>query len=218
MIVFDQLRISNDGKNMYITLHVNTIEMYSNVYLDTLTITTSDKVLESAPTSLPTDFIYKMTFDDETKTASISVDCSSFLAAYINYNPATGTVINVNNPYATVSYDKDTLSKDMFFVYVQCKVADGTVLDPCVPCPEQSMINVGVTFDTNGYYQQVMQFTRELQKECSVPQGFTDFVLLWNALQAALQVGYYTKAIEYYNMLFGNPAASTNVKNCGCHG
>ena len=66
-IIFDQLRISDDGRRMYINLHVNRADYFKDIYLDSLTIMTADKVSETDP-NLPTeDVIYETIFDDETK-------------------------------------------------------------------------------------------------------------------------------------------------------
>ena len=48
-VVFDQLRISDDGKRMYIDVHVNKADYFDNIYLDELTIMTADKVSETNP-------------------------------------------------------------------------------------------------------------------------------------------------------------------------
>ena len=58
-VIFDQLRISDDGRKMYINLHVNKAEYFDNIYLDSLTIMTSDKVSETNPYAPTSDFIYK---------------------------------------------------------------------------------------------------------------------------------------------------------------
>lgn len=49
MILFDQLRISDDGKRLYINAHVNKADYFANVYIDSIVIMTADKVSETAP-------------------------------------------------------------------------------------------------------------------------------------------------------------------------
>ena len=61
-VIFDQLRISDNGTKMYINLHVNKAEYFSNIYLDELVITTADKVSETNPSIPTTDYIYKKVF------------------------------------------------------------------------------------------------------------------------------------------------------------
>jgi hypothetical protein len=63
-----------------------------------------------------------------------------------------------------------------------------------------------------------MNFTNTLVSKCDVPREFTDFILLWNALKAAIETGHYVAAIKFYNMLFGNMNDVSVISNCGCHG
>ena len=70
-----------------------------------------------------------------------------------------------------------------------------------------------------------MDFTRELAEDCMIPQGFTDFILLWNAFKASIETEHFIPAIEYFNMLFGNTVGGRGIngsidsrRKCGCHG
>ena len=48
MVIFDQLRISDDGTKMYINIHVNEADEFASVYLDEMYICTADGVNETA--------------------------------------------------------------------------------------------------------------------------------------------------------------------------
>ena len=150
MVLFDQLRISDDGLMMYINVRVNPAEYFENIYLDSITIMTADKVSDIAPELFTSDYIYQTTFDSENvKEANLVLRASDF----------------------NEKFTKTTLSKDLFFVYVTCK----GVPDPCTPCRLDEMTTVGVTFDTALLHQRVMEYTKQLIRSCMVPQGFTDF-------------------------------------------
>ena len=206
-VIFDQLRISDDGKKLYINLHVNTASYFDYIYLKDITIMTADKVSETAPqgviidpdTQLPTDCIYYSTFEENQKEAAFVLQATDF----------------------NELFTKSTLSEDLFFVYVRVQ----GIPDPCTPCALDKEVNVGVTFDENLLFQRVMDFTRQLASDCTVPQGFTDFILQWNAFKAAVETEHYIPAIKFYNMLFGNgnnaygsSASYNSVRRCGCHG
>ena len=195
MIIFDQLRISDDSKRMYINVHVNNADYFENICLDSITIMTQDQVSETAPEMVTDDYIYKITFDDNQRQADLVLtphDCNE-------------------------KFVKSSFSKDLFFVYVKCKEAP---LVGCPPCRLDELTTLGVTFDENMLYQAVMGFTKELLKDCSVNQDFTDFILLWNAFKAAIETEHYVPAIKFWKMLFqeGNYNAPVITKNCGCHG
>ena len=195
MIIFDQLRISDDGKRMYINLHVNNADYFKDIYLDSLTIMTSDKVLETNPHEPTSDYIYKKVFEDNQRQADLVLTANDF----------------------NESYKGNTMGKNLFFVYVKVK---GTP-DPCTPCSLDEEVSLGVTFDENLLYQQVMQFTKSLADDCQIPVGFTDFILKWNAFKASVETEHYIPAINYYQQLFG-VQGSINIKGtskpCGCHG
>lgn len=194
-VIFDQLRISDDGKRLYVNVHVNTADYFDNIYLDSITICTADQVSETS-ISIPTeDFIYQKTFDGNVKEAGL-------VLLPVNFNE---------------KYTKSNLSGDLFFVFVKIK-GD---FDACTPCRLDEEVTVGVTFDENLLYQKVMQYTKSLADDCRIPVGFTDFILLWNAFKASVETEHYVPAIKYYNMLFDNASgipAGYGGSNCGCHG
>ena len=191
-VIFDQLRISDDGKKMYINLHVNNASYFDNIYLDSITIMTADYVSEAAPELVTNDYIYQAAIEGEQKTLDLVLQATDF------------------NEKFTAS----DLTKDLFFVYIQCK----GVPDPCTPCRLDEMTTLGVTFDDTQLYQKVMGYTKDLLKECAVPTAFTDFILQWNAFKASIETEHYVSAIKFWKLLFdGSPTLET-LKHCRCHG
>ena len=202
-IIFDQLRIADNGRKLYINIHVNNADYFKDIYLDSLTIMTADKVSETNPHEPTEDYIYKEVFEGNQKMADLDEH-----------------------------FVKSTFSDDLFFVFVKIK----GVPDPCTPCTLDEEITVGATFDVKLLYQRVMDYTKAFADNCTVPVGFADFILLWNAFKAAIETEHYVPAIKYWNMLFGNyderpsrdgshsPFGSMGLsinrplKTCGCHG
>ena len=194
-VLFDQLRISDDGMRMYINLHVNKAEYFQDIYLDELIIVPADKVSETSPYLPSQDYIYNKVFDGNQKEADLVLLPTDF---------------NEN-------FMKSDFSHDLFFIYVKIK----GVPDPCTPCRLDEEITLGVTFDENLLYQKVMQYTKELAQDCDVPTGFADFILQWNAFKAAIETEHYIPAIKFWDMLFDRSngiAINGSIKNCGCHG
>ena len=204
-VIFDQLRISDDGKRMYINLHVNKASYFDDIYLDELTIMTSDKVSETDPKTPTSDYIYKCTFEDGTKEANLVLTAADFIKTW------------ETDPVA-MKFPESAMSRTLFFVYVKIK---GTP-DECTPCTLDEEITLGVTFDTALLYQYVMGYTRQLADDCTIPEGFIDMILQYNGFKAAVETEHYIPAINYYNMLFdtGHSQSSFDVfpKPCGCHG
>ncbi len=228
MIIFDQLRVSDDGKKLYINLHVNNADYFKNIYLDSITIMTSDKVLEATNIGSPTEgFIYKMEFEDNTRVADIVLTKADIDVAFVNWNSVDKQVINPDKPYGKVSYN-ESFSNSLLFIYVECK--EGALVG-CPPCTLDELTTIGVTFDSTILHQKVMDFTKQLADDCIIPMGFTDFILLWNAFKAAIDTEHWVPAIKYWNMLFGigedgesygpygsGKTVSSGRKGCGCHG
>ena len=195
-MIFDQLRISDDGRRLYINLHVNRAEYFKDIYLDSLTIVAADKVSETSPHMPSEDYIYRLDMTDK------------------DYRQAdlVLTASDMNEKFT-----KTTFSSDLLFVYVKVR----GVPDACTPCRLDEEITLGVTFDENLLYQRVMQYTRDLADDCQVPVGFADFILLWNAFKASVETEHYIPAIKYYNLLFSKASMGGVVgtfKPCGCHG
>ena len=226
MVIFDQLRISDDGKYMYVNAHVNEAEMFKDIYIEGITIAIADKVLETSA-EIPTDnedIVYHKSFKDTTNPNGVK---------------SIALVLPPNNPNelwnlteASSSKCKGSLSEDLFFVYIE--TTDASV-NPCIPCIYDKRYTLGVTFDENMLYQRVMDYVRELASDCTIPQGFTDFILLWNAFKAAVETEHYVPAINYFKILFGQDIGDRSVSvalndvpksypmgvkkgGCGCHG
>ena len=191
-VIFDQLRISDDGRKLYINLHVNKADYFDNIYLDSITIMTADKVSETNPDIPTEDYIYKKVFTENVKEADLVLTSNDFNESYI----------------------KPNLSCDLLFVYVKVK----GVPSPCTPCRLDEEITLGVTFDETMLYQKVMQFTRELNQDCEIPQNFLDLILLWYGFKAAIETEHYTVAIDFWKRLFGGKNTMVTSKGCGCHG
>lgn len=204
MIIFDQLKVSDDGKRMYINAHVNKASYFDNVYIDSIVIMTSDKVSEVSPEMPTEDYIYRKEIIGEEKELNLVLEAADFVKVW------------EEDPKA-MSFNNNDMSKTLFFVYIKCKGTPGE----CVPCRLDEETTLGVVFDEAMLYQKIMGHTKDLLADCTVPTAFIDFILLWNAFRAAIETEHYGAAIKFYNMLFGTgtDAGYYNVtKECGCHG
>lgn len=192
MLIFDQLRLSDDATRLYINVHVNKADYFKDIYLDNIKIMTADKVSETNPEVPTEDCIFTHTFGDNVKEAALVLTVNDFL-----------------------TLKQSDMSRTLFFVYVKCK---GTV-GACVPCRLDELTTLGVTFDEKLLYQRVMDYTKSLVDDCKIPVGFTDFILLWNAFKASIETEHYIPAIKFWNQLFDvDTIGNITYKGCGCHG
>lgn len=204
MIIFDQLRISDDGKRMYINAHVNKADYFNDIYIDSIVIQTADKVSETNP-GLPTsDYVYIKKAEENAKELNLVLEASDLSRSW------------ESDPKA-IAFNRGDMSKTLFFVYIKCKGAPGS----CTPCRLDEETTLGVVFDENVLHQKVMDYTKELVADCSVPSAFIDFILLWNAFKSAIETEHYIPAIKFFNMMFeevGKSCQSRTIKTCGCNG
>lgn len=204
MIIFDQLRISDDGKRMYINAHVNKADYFNDIYIDSIVIQTADKVSETDP-GLPTsDYVYIKKAGENAKELNLVLEASDLSRSW------------ESDPKA-IAFGRGDMSKTLFFVYIKCKGTPGS----CTPCRLDEETTLGVVFDENVLHQKVMDYTKELVADCSVPSAFIDFILLWNAFKSAIETEHYIPAIKFFNMMFeevGKSCQSRTIKTCRCNG
>lgn len=204
MIIFDQLRISDAGDKMYINAHVNDADYFKNVYIESVTIMTSEKVSETTPEAPTSNYIYKKTFDGSSKDVDLVLTALDFTRTW------------ETTPKA-MAFKEGDISNTLFFVYIKCTGTPGA----CTPCRLDEETTLGVTFDENILYQRVMDYTKELGNSCTIPLGYIDFILLWYAFKSAIETEHYIEAIKFYNILFGTVNSEGHrsvIKSCGCHG
>ena len=194
MIIYDQLRVSDDGQTLFINAHVNNAEYFQDVYIKKITICTEDQISELDPFGPYEQFIYQQEIEGtETKSLDLVLGPSQF--------------------YET--FTAKDLSHYMFFVYIEC---DGTV-PPETPCRLDEMTTLGVTFDYGVFYNNAMNFTKELADTCTIPSQFIDFILNMEALKMSIETEHYVPAIKYWKTLLGTDSANISEnKPCGCHG
>ena len=107
------------------------------------------------------------------------------------------------------------MSRTLFFVYVKVK----GIPDACTPCRLDEMTTLGVTFDYGVFYNNAMNFTKELADTCTIPSQFIDFILNMEALKMSIETEHYVPAIKYWKTLLGTDSANISEnKPCGCHG
>lgn len=200
-VIIDQLRISDNGRKMYINVHVNKAEPFNGVYLESITILTADKVSETNPGSPTEDYIYKKTFETGTESAALELIPSR------DFNEL---------------YTRPVMGNTLFFVYITTNWdnRDGS-RNCCIPCRLDEQVTVGVTFDEKLLHQRVMDYTRELIQDCVVPRDFIDFILRWNAFKSSVETEHWIQALNFYKLLFdegGSFNGFTGTRKCGCHG
>jgi hypothetical protein len=206
MIIFDQLRISDDGSKMFIDVHVSQA-VGEGIYLQNIVITTAENVPETVSLTSVDKYIYKENFIGNITEAQLMLDVNAFNEAFNNMRP---------NAEATIPYQGTSLSGPLFFVWVDTTAENYSAETPCF-ADEPTL---GVTFDAKLLYQQAMGYTKELADDCTISDGFIDFILTYSAFKSAVETDHYCDAKTFYNQLLGISRDTPKKigRRCGCHG
>lgn len=218
MLIYDQLRISDDSKQLMMNFHVNTASYFDNVTLASVTVVAVSKTEDISETDCvppTTGYIYKKVYTDGEREDAIVLDRAVLDTAFNNTDSEGHP--KSEGATALVPFNGDNFGSLLYFVYVECSTTDEN--NPCIPCTSPTaMTTLGVTFDTTLLYQKMLQYTKQLNESCKIAKGFLDLVLLWNAFKAAIETEHYIAAIEFWNKLFRNVGVAGTSKPCGCHG
>lgn len=209
-VIIDQLRVSDEGKHMYLNAHIANIDSCKNVHIKDVTIRTYNQVY---------------TETNELKSSDENIYQKSFIPSNTALDELSG---NSEEPVKSIALDisindvildRPDFSHDLFFVYI---TTDGTP-DSCIPCRMDEPTTIAVTFDDNLLYQKAMGYTKQLHNSCgnscaAPSKDFIDFILLWNAFKASIETEHYVAAKQFYDELFGDVSTKNITRKCGCHG
>ena len=106
-----------------------------------------------------------------------------------------------------------SLNDNIFFVWIKTK---GTP-SASTPCGEDNSLTLGVTLNLYPIYQCSMNYIKEIEKECSIPKKFINFILQLKAFQFSVSTGHYTQAIKYWEKFFKNLEKESTINRCNCY-
>ena len=213
MIVFNNIKITQDNKYLIIDAEIEDSTYYKDMYIDQVVIDNQDTYIQNGPSSNPIYTYQAQPQDNNIYTTDDLVN---------KVTDEDG--IAVQDEGDTQSYSREVhlildkkdlieIENNMFFVYI---IAGGTP-SPDTPCGYDVNIALKVVVNTYPIYNTMMQYLKELGNTCSTPYGIIDKILQIKMLDASVQTGNNLKAIEIWNTYFKNKQDSINI-NCGCDG
>ena len=198
MIRFNELKIENNY--IIIDVQIEEEKYFKDIYIDSIVIDTQDTFIANGPSSKA---IYTKTFNTDTDVNKEEIvytqgtDKYNRVRIYID-----GKNLNVD------------IHKTMFFVYV---IAGGTP-SADTPCRWDENKALHTLVDTQVLYNNMIQYVKELNKDCSTPDNFINAILQFNAIDLALKTNQYPLAIDLWKRFYSDIESNVVLPNCGCNG
>ena len=198
MIRFNELKIEDNY--IIIDVQIEEEKYFKDMYIDSIVIDTQDTFIANGPSSKA---IYTKTFNTDTDVNKEEIvytqgtDKYNRVRIYID-----GKNLNVD------------IHKTMFFVYV---IAGGTP-SADTPCRWDENKALHTLVDTQVLYNNMIQYVKELNKDCSTPDNFINAILQFNAIDLALKTNQYPLAIDLWKRFYSDIESNIVLPNCGCNG
>ena len=198
MIRFNELKIEDNY--IIIDVQIEEEKYFKDMYIDSIVIDTQDTFIANGPSSKA---IY-------TKNFNTSVDAKK---EDIVYTQGTDKHNRVRIYIDSKDLNVD-IHKTMFFVYV---IAGGTPAAD-TPCRWDENKALHTLVDTQVLYNNMIQYVKEINKDCSTPDNFINAILQFNAIDLALKTNQYPLAIELWKKFYSDIESNVVLPNCGCNG
>ena len=198
MIRFNELKIEDNY--IIIDVQIEEEKYFKDMYIDSIVIDTQDTFIANGPSSKA---IYTKTFNTDTDIKKEE----------IVYTQGTDKYNRIRIYIDSKDLNVD-IHKTMFFVYV---IAGGTPAAD-TPCRWDENKALHTLVDTQVLYNNMIQYVKELNKDCSTPDNFINAILQFNAVDLALKTNQYPLAIDLWKRFYSDIESNIVLPNCGCNG
>jgi len=220
MVHFNELRISENGKNLIIDVEVDMLSYYNDVYIESIQIDVDDNYIDSGASSKAVT-VWKAGGTSTSKTiASVSdTGCVDVQTQTLSGKYAKHVELCLT-PTDLAPLTLKTFGDDIFFVYVNLIGTPAA----CTPCGYDESPALGVVFNKYKLYCSAMGFVKQLGDDCDVDKRwFLDFIMRYYAFMLCLKTGNYEQAIVYWDKYLNRVNTTTSssgisTRRCGCHG
>ena len=204
MVVFNELRISDDKKSLIVDCNIEGLKVYDNMYIQSVTVY-HYKNASNCGLPLDQDKVITMLDNDENTSLQSFRGCVS--------------------KEQIKSIGVDGFEVEMFLVKVKCAGNMGIEV-VLYPCGTDNTVDIAVVPDWEFLYstgmRYVARFAGKCGDPCEIPDGFNNFVMLWFALKLAFETSDYAQMFALWDKIralrFVDPNGSvfTATSGCGC--
>lgn len=204
MVIFNDLRITEDKECLIVDCYIEDIDGYDGMYIDSIDIDYYKNVTEDCQPSEHAINLYTHE-DGETFRA---------LRKTLKRSDIVGK-----------DFGTETFDGGLFFVVVRCD-GNPTNLEVLAQysCTMDNTVDIGVIIDWQRIYEQGMGYAAKLaygcDNPCDSPVGFEQFIIYWYALQLAISTCDWPQVRKLWPKFLrafgGGNASSTSSSGCGC--
>lgn len=206
MVIFNELRICEDGDFLKIDCQIDDAAVYDNMYIKEIYL---EYYKNASAASMPSSKAYRI-YNNSTSDTTVRRMQMTVLPAELE----------------SMNFGITTFQDGLFYVIVVC---DGTVGPEIVnySCRESATTQIGVALDWKAVYRRGMGYIASLLDKCGNPcpstAEFEHFILLWNALKLAIASCDWDAVSDLWDKFLYNPSArhstavSVTGRGCGCH-
>lgn len=194
MIQINEARVSADNKCLIIDTQIQDIQYFIDSTIESIYIDTEDTFVSENNPSVNAVCLYKQGIQEQLDLIQ---------------DPTKRHVrIEATSPLI------DTKKTHLYFIYINANPGPDASNAPCY-CNKEKVLKV--VANMADIYKVLMGNIKELNNECSVPANFINNFLRLNAVEAAVNVGNYKLAIEYFTKFFKKNEFKVTNKTCGCY-
>ena len=208
MIRFNELKIEDNY--IIIDVQIEEEKYFKDMYIDSIVIDTQDTFIANGPSSKA---IYTKIFNTDVHPVYENKQCAPIKKEENIYTQDTDKHNRVRIYIDGKNLNID-IHKTMFFVYV---IAGGTPAAD-TPCRWDENKALHTLVDTQVLYNNMIQYVKELSKDCSTPDNFINAILQFNAIDLALKTNQYPLAIDLWKRFYSDIESNVVLPNCGCNG
>lgn len=188
MIVFDELRITNDLQYLIVRAHVRKMKPFENVRISSLTVYSHKQFCKNGSEEPEGGKVFG--FKEKPKEIEVYIE---------------NTELNMIN-----------LDSDLIFVKITAEGYPDES-NGCLCGMDKDRV-IGVTMNMGNIYNKFMSYIKDLADTCNISKDLIDKILQWKTFTAALDGCHYCTAVDYYKKWFLNDKSVNTSKGCGCHG
>lgn len=170
MVRFNELRITEDRKCLVVDVEMEQIGLFSNMYIESIYVDYYENVDSSGMPGAKAYLLWSAPEDGQ-KFRGVR----TFLKA---------------EDLDETEFGITSFTNGLFYVTVICGGTPGDMSK--LPCGSDSDRETQAVIDWKGFYENGMNYISSMfgcgGDKCTIPAGFEEFVLLWNALKTALAV------------------------------